>query len=241
MILLEIQKELRSMADAGRAKGLARFFKTAEGQYAHGDKFLGIMVPETRKLVKKHRNLPLREIGELLNSEFHEERLSALLILVAQYRTGDARQKEKIFDLYLKNRRNINNWDLVDLSAGQIVGAHLSGKDKKLLFDLARSSHLWDRRIAIISTFYDIMRGDAEIALGVAEKLVDDRHDLINKAVGWMLREVGKRCSLEAEEEFLDRHAATMPRTALRYAIERFTPKKKTYYMGMGKTRSGQS
>jgi 3-methyladenine DNA glycosylase AlkD len=230
-MILEIQKEIRQLANPQKAKVLMGFFKTGKGQYAQGDKFLGVMVPQTRILVKKYKELSLKNISELMKSEFHEERLLAVLLLVYQYKNGDDNKKEKIFNLYLKNRKYINNWDLVDLSADHIVGSYLQGKNKNLFFELAKSKLLWDRRIAMLATFYDIKKGDAKIALEIAEKLLDDKHDLMHKAVGWMLREVGKRCSTEIEENFLDKYAATMPRTSLRYAIERFSPEKKRYYM----------
>jgi 3-methyladenine DNA glycosylase AlkD len=226
-----IRKELRQAARKEKATVLGRFFKTGKGEYAEGDRFLGVVVPDTRVVAKRHLGLSLVDTVELLHSPIHEERLCALLVMVAQYERGDVKMRKAIYRVYLANTRYINNWDLVDLSAPRIVGAHLAGRSKRTLHVLARSSSLWERRIAMIATFYDISHGDPEAALDIAERLVYDDHDLIHKAVGWMLREVGKRCSLDAERSFLDRYAATMPRTALRYAIERMSPAEKRHYI----------
>jgi 3-methyladenine DNA glycosylase AlkD len=228
-----IRKELRQAARKDKAVVLGRFFKTGKGEYAEGDRFLGVMVPDTRVVAKRHQELPLADAVALLHSPIHEERLCALLIMVAQYGRGDVKTREAIYRAYLDNTASINNWDLVDLTAPNIVGAHLAGRSKQTLRSLTKSKSLWKRRIAMIATFYDIYRGDPEAALDIAERLVYDDHDLIHKAVGWMLREVGKRCSLEAERSFLDRYAATMPRTALRYAIERMSKAEKKCYMEM--------
>lgn len=214
-----------------KAKVLRGFFKTGKGQYGEGDKFLGIMVPETRKMVKKFVEMLLTETLKLLQSEFHEERLAALLIMAQQYEKGDEKTKQKIFKAYLKNTEKINSWDLVDLSADKIVGAHLKDKSKKDLHKLAESKSLWERRIAMISTFHFIKLGQSEVALEIAEKLLCDKEDLMHKAVGWMLREVGKRVSEKTEEEFLQKHLKKMPRTTLRYAIERFEEGKRKKYL----------
>lgn len=231
----KIQKDLRAVADKEKAKNLRRFFKTGKGEYAEGDKFLGVMVPQTRALVKKYwRQIPIPETKQLLHSEFHEERLLALLIMVKKFEKGDEKAKKEIFDLYLANTKHINNWDLVDLSAPRIVGAYLADKDRLILVKLAGSKDLWERRIAILGTFWFIAQGEADFALKIAGILVDDSHDLIHKAVGWMLREVGKRCGQKIEESFLDEYCKTMPRTMLRYAIERFNAKKRRYYMAGG-------
>lgn len=232
-MLLQIQTEIRKLADPEKAKNLMRFFKTGKGQYGYGDKFLGVIVPQVRILVKKYQNISFSQIVQLLKSQFHEERLLALLILVMQYKNGDEKKQKKIFDLYLKNKKYVNNWDLVDLSAQHIVGAGLDGKDKKLLFKLAASKNLWDRRISVLSTFFDIKKGNPKISLKIAEKLLGDKEDLIHKAVGWMLREVGKQCSQETAEKFLCKYAATMPRTTLRYAIERFSLEKRKQYLAI--------
>lgn len=229
--IADIRKALRGVASPEKAEILSRFFKTGRGEYAEGDRFLGVSVPQTRAIARQYKNLALEIVLKILHSPFHEERLLALLILVEQYRTGTKQEKEKIYRVYLEHISAINNWDLVDLSAQHIVGAHLEGKSPALLFRLAKSEVVWERRIAMIATFYAIYQGNPDPALAVAEKLVYDSHDLIHKAVGWMLREVGKRCSIEREKEFLERYAATMPRTALRYAIERMSAEDKKYFL----------
>ena len=231
---MQLKKDLRSAADAKKAALLSRFFKTGKGEYGEGDRFLGVMVPQTRALVKVYwQTIGLADIKFLMESEWHEERLIALFILVARFKKSDDSEKEKICRFYLANTKFINNWDLVDLSAPNIVGEHLRGKDPAVIFKLARSKNMWERRIAILATFTNIKYCDSGLAMKIAEILVDDKHDLIQKAVGWMLREVGKRCGQDIEEEFLERHAASMPRTALRYAIERFDTKKRSYFMAL--------
>lgn len=226
-----LQQELHSLSNPEKAKILAGFFKTGKGQYGEGDKFLGITVPQTRAIIKKYQSLSLIEIAKLLQSEFHEERLAALLILVDQLKKGDSKKQKDIFEFYLKNTARINNWDLVDQSASQIVGAHLAGKSKKVLLELVESKLLWDRRIAIVATFFDIKHGKSETTLAIAEKLLNDKEDLLHKATGWMLREVGKHCSQKQEEIFLAKYAATMPRTMLRYALEHFPENKRQLYL----------
>lgn len=232
-VIGKIKKELRQMADSQKAKDLQRFFKTGKGGYAEGDKFLGVMVPQTRLAVKKYwKEISLDETRELLESGFHEERLLALLMLVKKFEKGGDKMRKEIFNLYLANTKYINNWDLVDVTAPNIVGAYLEGKDCGILFELAKSKNLWERRIAMLVAFRFIKNGDASMALKIAEILISDKEDLIHKAVGWMLREVGKNCGREIEEEFLDKHCKTMPRIMLRYAIERFSAEKRRYYMG---------
>lgn len=226
-----IRSELKALADPAKAVVSARFFKTGPGEYGDGDRFLGVAVPKIRSVVKAHRNAPLQEIRELMRSAFHEERLTALLILVERYRRGDRSQKKEIYDLYLASTVYINSWDLVDLTAQHIIGDYLKAKDTSVLTRLALSKNLWDRRIAMLSTYHFIRRGDSREALRIAELLLQDSHDLIHKAVGWMLREIGKCCSMECERGFLDKHAATMPRTMLRYAIERFPEKLRSHYL----------
>lgn len=218
-------------SDPVKAEFLPRFFKTGKGQYGYGDRFLGVVVPKIRKVANSHSQAAEEVILRLLASPYHEERLTALLILVEQFRRGGPDRKREICELYLSHTRSVNNWDLVDLSAPIIVGEYLYGKDTAVLSKLARSSDLWERRIAMLATFAFIKRGESNEALEVAGLLVQDTHDLIHKAVGWMLRETGKRCSIEVECHFLDRHAATMPRTMLRYAIERFPGHLKKRYM----------
>lgn len=227
---LEASAILRGMADAAIAEHSQRFFKTAPGQYGQGDTFLGIRMPALRSLVREYEDMSRREVVILLRSAYHEERLFALLIWVRQFTRGDAAQREAIYSLYLKNTRTINSWDLVDLSAPNIVGAHLLDKDKRILYTLAASPVLWERRIAILATLHFIRQDEFDDALAIAELLRDDRKDLMHKAVGWMLREIGKR-DLKTEIAFLDRHAAKMPRTMLRYAIEKFPAPRRQHYM----------
>lgn len=226
-----LQQELLSLQDSEKAKLLMRFFKTGKGQYGEGDIFLGVMVPKIRTLSKKYGELSLGKVVKLLRSKYHEERLLSLLILIEQFRQGDTKMKEKIYKTYLKNTNYINNWDLVDLTAPHIVGSFLQNKERDILYTLADSNVLWERRIAILSTFHFIKQGETKDAFFIADILLHDNHDLIHKAVGWMLREIGKRCSEEVEESFLNKHYKTMPRTMLRYAIERFSIEKRKYYM----------
>jgi 3-methyladenine DNA glycosylase AlkD len=216
----------------GRAQASQRFFKTGPGQYGEGDKFIGIPVPDLRQLVREFEALPLRSIVTLLGSPWHEERLLALLVLVRQYERGDDAARQAIFDCYVGNRARINNWDLVDCSAPQIVGAHLRGRNRRLLRELAKSPSIWDRRIAILATFHDIRTGEFDTALDIAKMLLGDHEDLIHKAVGWMLREIGKR-DPKTLERFLQAHVRQMPRTTLRYAIERFPEPLRRRYLSM--------
>lgn len=232
MKVAELQKKLSSLEDSHTASLHKRFFKTGPGEYGEGDLFRGIRVPVLRKLAKEYQSLTLAETEGLLRSDYHEDRLLALLILDRAYLRGDDSVKEKAFDLYLRNTRFINNWDLVDSSAAQIVGAFLSDRNRDVLYRLARSSNLWERRIAIIATFHFIKRGEFNETLKIAEILLADREDLIHKAVGWMLREVGNR-NMNIEEEFLTSHYKRMPRVMLRYAIEKFPePKRQQYLRG---------
>jgi 3-methyladenine DNA glycosylase AlkD len=232
MTLDDVRARLREHADPEDARNLQRFFKTGPGEYGEGDVFIGVRVPALRRLAKEFRALPTGDAAELLRSPVHEERLLALLILVGAYAKGDDMLRGRIFDFYLANTRFINNWDLVDSSAADIIGAHLLDADRCLLDRLARSELLWERRIAIIATFFFIRRGEFADTLRIAALLLHDRHDLIHKAVGWMLREVGKR-DQEAEEAFLREHCRAMPRTMLRYATERFPePLRQAYLRG---------
>ena len=225
-----ITKELSSLTDSRTASFLKRFFKTNPGEYGDGDLFRGIRVPVLRKLAMEYHDLTLAEIEELLHSPYHEDRLVALLILARTYLRSDDTVKEKVYDVYLKNTRFINNWDLVDSSAPHIVGAFLWDKRRDVLCRLARSRDLWKRRIAIMATFHFIKRGEFTQTLKIAGMLLSDREDLIHKAVGWMLREVGKR-NLRVEEEFLHKHYKRMPRVMLRYAIEKFPESKRRQYL----------
>jgi len=229
--LQQLRTDLRSIANPEKAEILSGFFKTGKGQYGEGDIFLGVMVPQQRRIAKEYGFLSLKNIETLLASRVHEHRLVALLILVQQYRKADIQEKETLADFYLDHATRINNWDLVDLSAPYILGEHLCGKDAAVLFRLAVSENLWERRIAIIATFAFVRKYRFNETLGIAETLLHDQHDLIHKAVGWMLREVGKR-DMRSLERFLKDHAAAMPRTMLRYAIERFTASKRQYWLG---------
>ncbi len=225
---------LRAVADPSDAHHLRRFFKTGPGEYGAGDVFIGVRVPAIRRLARQFADIDIGQAVALLGSGIHEERLLALLIWVRQYQQGDEATRDRVFQAYLDNRARVNNWDLVDLSAEHIVGAHLFHRPRQPLHELSVSHSLWDRRIAIVSTYHFIRRDDFAETLAIATRLIGDREDLIHKAVGWMLREVGKR-NREAEETFLRRHGDTMPRTMLRYAIERFPEPLRQSYLAMGK------
>ncbi len=225
---------LKRFGSKERAANSLRFFKTGKGQYGEGDIFIGATVPEVRSVAKQfEKDLTIPDALEALHSPLHEVRLFALYLLVAWFKKGDEKMHEKIARLYLKQTKYINNWDLVDTSAYQIIGGWLEGKPKDLLFKLAKSPSLWERRIAIVSTFHDIRQGEAKITLELAKIFLTDKEDLMHKATGWMLREVGKNCPPRTLEKFLDAHATTMPRTMLRYAIERFPEAKRKKYMRM--------
>ncbi|MBU0981143.1 DNA alkylation repair protein [Patescibacteria group bacterium] len=227
-MIQELKKDIEKLADPVRAGHSARFFKTGPGQYGEGDKFVGLKVPEQRILAKKYRNLQLPDLKKLINSSVHEQRLTAVFILVDRYKKSKNKQLEVEF--YLENLAGINNWDLVDSSAHKILGDFLLDKDRDILYRLAKSNNLWQKRIAMISTFAFIPKKDFKDALKIAEILLHDDHDLIHKAVGWTLREVGNR-DRAAEEEFLKKHYKSMPRTALRYAIEKFPEELRQKYL----------
>ena len=228
----DIGRRLEELADKEKARVLQRFFKTGPGEYGEGDVFLGIKVPVLRKLAKEYEGVALKEAKQLLRSSIHEQRLLALLILIRNFSKGDVGARKRIYELYLKNARYINNWDLVDVSAEHIVGAYLMERRKEQLTRLAKSDSLWERRISILSTFHYVKRNQFSETLRISKMLLSDEEDLIHKAVGWMLREVGKR-HLPTEEEFLRAHYKMMPRTMLRYAIERFPePKRQRYLKG---------
>jgi 3-methyladenine DNA glycosylase AlkD len=218
-----VKTALRELAQPRRAKAYARFFKTGPGEYGEGDKFLGIRVPDQRRIARRFKQLALTEISQLLKSPVHEHRFTALEILVAQYEQADERQREKIFRIYLHNTAHINNWDLVDTSARYIVGEHLRRRARKPVYRLAQSKSLWERRIAMVSTQAWISQRDTDDAYALAAMLLKDEHDLIHKAVGWMLREAGVH-SKSALLAFISQHYARMPRTTLRYAIEHLAP-----------------
>jgi len=222
--------ELQSLGNPEKAKILQRFFKTGKGEYGEGDRFIGITVPEQRKLAKKYDTLPLKELQKLLSSKYHEHRLTSLLILVIKYSKSDDVEKKGIVEFYLTNTKYINNWDLVDSSADKIIGDYLLERDRSILYELAKSDYLWERRIAILATFRFIKNNQFKDTLKISVLLLSDHHDLIHKAVGWMLREIGKR-NLSIEEEFLKKHYKKMPRTMLRYAIEKFNPEKRRTYL----------
>ena len=229
-VVREIRARLRKLGTKKRSKVCRSFFKTGPGEYGAGDIFLGVTVPALRKLAIEYQAITLAEIIQLLQSTIHEERLLALLILVRSYSKEDESAKKTIYELYLKNSQFVNNWDLVDASAEHIVGAFLIGRSKKPLYALARSSDLWERRIAIMATFHFIKRGAFDETLEIARILLSDEEDLIHKAVGWMLREIGKR-HIQIEGRFLKGHYKKMPRTMLRYAIERFPEAKRQRYL----------
>jgi 3-methyladenine DNA glycosylase AlkD len=222
--------KLRALGDPHQAQTLQRYFKTGPGEYGEGDVFLGMRVPQLRKLAKEHQSFSLSETILLLQSPIHEARVLALLLLVRTYSCGNADIQERIYCEYLQNTCFINNWDLVDVSAEHIIGAHLKNGGREKLHALAESSLLWERRIAVMATFHYIKQGNFVETLRIAERLLHDPHDLIHKAVGWMLREVGKR-DLAVEESFLKIHYKTMPRTMLRYAVEKFPEELRQQYL----------
>jgi 3-methyladenine DNA glycosylase AlkD len=230
MIVKQIQKRLRGLATKEKAAILQRFFKTGPGQYGEGDRFIGVMVPQVRQVVKEFADVPLIEVVKLLRSPVHEERLLALLLLVHQFERGEDWDRKRIYTQYLKNTKYINNWDLVDLSAPKIVGPYLEDRSRRALYRLVCSRNLWERRIAILATFPYIREGEFKDTLALAEALLDDDHDLMHKAVGWMLREVGKK-DVRTLEGFIKKNHQRMPRTALRYAVERFPEAKRKKYL----------
>ncbi|MFA5754764.1 MAG: DNA alkylation repair protein [Candidatus Paceibacterota bacterium] len=221
---MDVIQELQSKKNKNQAVILSRFFKTGKGQYGEGDVFLGIKVPIQREVSKRHTDISFKDIQALLNSKIHECRLTGLFIMI------EKEDKEKAFNLYLKNTKNINNWDLVDLSAPKIVGEYLKDKKRNILYSLAVSDNLWEKRISIVSTYAFIKENDFKDTIKIAKILLNDKHDLIHKAVGWMLREVGKR-DKELEKSFLNKYYRNMPRTMLRYSIEKFNPKEREFYM----------
>jgi 3-methyladenine DNA glycosylase AlkD len=228
-MLEKLQKDIQKLSNKKRAAELSRFFKTGEGEYGFGDKFVGLTVPDCRKLAIEYKDLPFEDLYKLLRSEIHEERLIALLILVHNFEKDDMLQR-RIYEFYLKNIKFVNNWDLVDLSSYKIIGGYLIDKPKTVLYKLAESKNLWERRISIISTYCFIKNKEFDDTFSIAEILIKDDTDLIQKAVGWMLREVGK-IDLEAEVKFLDKHYKEMGRTALRYSIEKFPEKTRQSYL----------
>ena len=237
MTAVEARKKLKALASPEVATTSAKFFKTGPGQYGEGDVFIGVRVPTLRKVARDFRELPLVEVEALLHSPIHEERLLALLILVVAAAKADEGHKQTIFNFYMSNTRFINNWDLVDSSAPALVGAYLMDKSRKPLIVLAKSNDLWERRIAIVATQHFIRQGEFDDTLKISQMLLSDKEDLIHKATGWMLREVGKQHE-PTLEAFLEQHGAAMPRTMLRYAIERLPPAKRQEFL-LGKSSAG--
>ena len=232
-----VRGTLRQFASPARAIGTARFFKCGPGEYGAGDRFIGVTVPQQRLVAKQFRTLPLAQVDVLLTSKIHEERLTGHLILVDQFvRSAEPAGRSRIVRLYLKRLPHVNNWDLVDTSADPIIGGWLLDKPRSLLDRLARSTHLWSRRVAIIATFRFIKHGDSRDTLRIARQLLHAEHDLIHKAVGWMLREVGKRVSVADLRGFLSRHAHEMPRTMLRYAIEHLSAGERARWLAVKET-----
>ncbi|MCU7905536.1 MAG: DNA alkylation repair protein [Candidatus Thiodiazotropha sp. (ex Epidulcina cf. delphinae)] len=221
MKAVQLSKILHGLADPSIASHSQRFFKTGKGEYGEGDRFLGIRVPILRQQAKRHQEMPLAEIRRLLKSRFHEERLCALLLLVRKFARGDEKERRAIYQLYMDSTRYINNWDLVDSSAYHIVGVYLADKERHPLYELAVASNLWERRIAIMSTLHFIKNHQFGDTLKLSRQLLDDNQDLIHKSVGWMLREIGNR-DRSVTQDFLNKHYKRMPRTMLRYAIEKF-------------------
>lgn len=225
-----ILDELLSMANPEKAAFLQRFFKTGPGQYAEGDVFLGLVVPLTRSIAKANKKTPLEELQKLIESPYHEARLCALLIVVEQFKKATPEEQERLYRFYLSNATRINNWDLVDVTCPHVVGAYLLDKDRSPLHALARSENLWEQRIAIVSTLTLIRHREYADTLALAEYFLSHRHDLIHKAVGWMLREVGKK-DRDTLTAFLERQASRLPRTALRYAIEHYPADQRLYFL----------
>ncbi len=238
MPIESLQTELKHLANKAYAARLQKYFKTGKGEYGEGDIFLGIRVPALRKIAGKYRNIPIDNAAKLLKSPFHEERLISLFMMVGLFTRNGDKDKQKIYTLYLKNTKFINNWDLVDASAGHIAGAYLLTRDKKPLYALSKSKNIWKRRISIMATSHFIWNHKYSDAFKISKILLNDKEDLIHKAVGWMLREIGNR-DLDLEENFLKKYYQTMPRTMLRYAIEKFPEKKRMKYLkgNWGRTR----
>jgi 3-methyladenine DNA glycosylase AlkD len=229
-VIKNIKQDLDRLSDPEKAEFLPRFFKTLTDGYAEGDIFIGVTVPNIRSVARRYGDLPLSRVKQLLGSGVHEYRLTALLILVDRFRRSGKPEREKIAAFYLDNLSHVNNWDLVDLSADKILGDFLFDKDRSILYTLCRSNHLWSQRVSIMSTFFFIRHGQFDDTFRLAEQLLSHKHDLIHKATGWMLREVGKR-DKKAEVSFLKKHYRIMPRTMLRYAIEKFGPEERGRYL----------
>lgn len=227
----QVQQIIRALAHPTRALTSARFFKTGPGQYAEGDIFIGLTVPECRQIARQFSTLSLPQLHHLLNSPIHEDRLIALLILVTQFQSGSFKTKKQIVNFYLQHSKKINNWDLVDLSADKILGVYLLHRSPRTLYILANSHNLWERRIAIVSTLAFIKQKNYHVTFDLTLKLSNDKHDLIHKATGWMLREVGKHCSPSILKHFLQQYSSRLPRTTLRYAIEHFSESERKKFL----------
>lgn len=233
MSISNIQNDLREVSDPERAKNAIWFFKTGKGQYGEGDVFIGVSNPNLRAVCKNYKHLNFDELQDLLDDKIHEFRFAALVIMVEQFKKANAEKRKQIFDLYLKNLQNINNWDLVDCSCRDIVGFYLYDKDRTLLDEMAMVDHLWTQRVAMVSTSYFIGKGEFEDVLRIAKLLLNHKHDLIHKAIGWMLREAWKRGGQTMVESFLTENIREIPRTALRYSLEKMTDERRGYFMKM--------
>lgn len=233
MIGIDIKNELREVADPERAKNAIWFFKTGKGQYGEGDVFIGVSNPNLRAVCKNYKHLSFEELQDLLDDKIHEFRFAALVIMVEQFKKANAEKRKEIFDLYLKNLPNINNWDLVDCSCRDIVGFYLYDKDRTLLDEMAMVDHLWTQRVAMVSTSYFIGKGEFDDVLRIAKLLLNHKHDLIHKAIGWMLREAWKRGGQAVVEGFLTENIREIPRTALRYSLEKMTDERRGCFMKM--------
>lgn len=226
----DVKKALYALANEEKREILQRFFKTGEGEYGAGDIFLGIPVPESRKVAKSYQHIPLTDVEALLHSKEHECRLCALEILIFRYKKKNTEERDAVFNIYMKNLHYVNNWDLVDLSAPKIVGPHLENRDRTMLYEMAESDILWERRVSVITTLAFVRKNDLKDAFALCEKLMSDKEDLMRKAVGWVLREAGKKDEALLKE-FLTKNIGNLSRTSLRYAIERFTPEDRSYFM----------
>ncbi len=230
---MKAREEIRALADKEIAQHSLRFFKTGKGEYGYGDIFLGVRAPKIRLIAKKHIDISIADMKTLIQSKYHEERLLGLIILVNKYsKNRNKKTRNQLYKIYVSSFKYINNWDLVDVTCPHVIGKHLMDKDRSILYTWAKTEDLWTKRIAIVSTHCFIRKNELQDTFKIAEILLHDTHDLIHKAVGWMLRESGKR-DIEKEEDFLKKHYRTMPRTMLRYAIERFPePKRQKYLKG---------
>ena len=228
---MKAREEIRALANKEIAQHSLRFFKTDKGEYGHGDLFLGVRAPKIRLIAKKHIDISITDMQTLIRSKYHEERFLGLIILVNKYaKTKDKKNRNQLYKIYVSSFKYINNWNLVDVTCPHVTGKHLIDKDRTILYKWAKSEDLWTKRIAMVSTFSFIRKNDLEDTFKIAEILLHDEHDLIHKAVGWMLREAGKR-DIKKEETFLKKYYKTMPRTMLRYSIEKFPESKRQKYL----------